>query len=75
MNIAELCAHVGPENIFVQNLLANTVKSQLKNGQGEITFVTAPEHVTQYITKDAKNVKMVGMVLLMPIDKLPDNLR
>lgn len=71
MKLSELIAHIGDENIFVQNLATNmkSAKAAMKNRDAEITFVTSDDKV---LDRMIGKPRFVGLVVWLPVDKMPD---
>jgi hypothetical protein len=73
MSITELMQHVGDENVQLQNLESSLIRAQMKKDDGEITFATDRDKVGALAGIGQKT--HLGLVVWLPIDKLPENLR
>lgn len=73
MKLSELIQHVGDEAVQLQNLEASLIRAQMKTSDGEITFATDREKVGALAGIGEKT--HLGLVVWLPIDKLPENLR
>jgi hypothetical protein len=74
MNIAELMAEVGSENITFQVLTQAMSGAKLrKGGATEISFWTDAVSVAQ--ATGITDSPMLGLVVWLPVDKLPAEIR
>lgn len=69
MNIAELMAEVGSENITFQVLRSTSGASSRKGGATEISFHTDAVNVAQ--ATGLEDSPYLGLVVWLPADKLP----
>jgi hypothetical protein len=76
MKLTELIAHVGDENVSVQNLAKNM--AQFKKGKRDSTISFFTSHSNgQAIAKEAAGMKsdVVALVVWIPRDKLPEDMQ
>lgn len=64
MGIIELLKRIGEENCNVQSIPKNFVKSRLVDNQAELTMVTAPENVPNFLGISEK----MGVVIWVDMD-------
>lgn len=71
--LSELILHVGDENVLVQSVSECSIGVRERKGSTEITIGT--HAVTVRDVMFPKDAKMRGMLIWLPVDKLPENLR
>ena len=73
MGISELMATVGDENIEFQVLDTALIEANVDKAEAEITFGTQPDKVMNFLLDNHR--KYVGLVVWLPIEKMPEKLR
>jgi hypothetical protein len=73
MGISELIAMVGDENIRFQNLEEALIEANISGDVAKIKFGTEKDKVMNYLHKADR--KFVGLVVWLPIEKMPEKLR
>lgn len=69
MGITKLISSVGDENIELQNISNNLDSARINGGNGRITFLTAPDKVTDLMAGNES--KFVGLVVWIPRNRIP----
>lgn len=70
MKLSELIAHVGDENIQVQNLV-ESMESINKGTMGKATMITFGTNAITPQDLLVKPQKLLGLVIWIPRDKMP----
>lgn len=72
MTLSELIEEVGNENVEFQNLMQGDLDLKRRKRDGEITFYTGLDKVDDLMSGGDK---WLGLVVWLPKDKLPENLK
>ena len=73
MKLSELIQHIGADNVEIQTISSSLIRANLKAKDGEVTFATDREKVSA-ICGVGKQTHM-GLILWLPIDRLPEEMR
>ncbi len=77
MKLSELIAHIGDDNVFLQNLQSSFLRGSICSSDAEITFSTEKDRGQQLLDAGASGRKPdhVGLVLWLPRERLPEGMR
>jgi len=73
MKLSELILHVGDENVQIQNIEESCLGAKMIRGGTKLTIGT--NAVSPKDILFPKQAKMRGIIVWMPVEKLPENLR
>lgn len=77
MKLSEMILHVGDENVTIQNLASDMTQFTSGKKDSKITFCTSKENGQQLARHAATGKKpdMIGLVVWLPRNKLPEELQ
>ena len=75
MKLSELIALVGDDNIMVQNIHESCLNATVVMGGRATRLTIDTNQVTPTDLLFPKNAKKRGIILWMPVDKLPEGMR